>query len=158
MFNYRRILLVVALTAASLAISSCSSLSPEMQESFQDLRGSLPKPLRGDALPLEEQPMPTLSGTWSDKDFPMLSLKLQQSANQFTIDRQGERYGIQVVERIRGELKGRAIEARYINNDPDQIRPTGGDCSGSVTKDSETIRLTCTYGGKTFPLNFIKGS
>lgn len=141
---------------AMLFISGCSSFSPEVQESLQDVRGSLPKFLRGAAVPLEEQPMPTLSGQWSDKDFPTLNLSLIQSGDKLTIRRTGERYGIKVVERIRASLTGRAIEASFINEDPNQIRPTRGSCIGSVTLDSQTIRFTCSYGGRTFPLNFVK--
>ena len=145
-----------SLLVAFLSLSGCSSMSPEMQESLKDVRGSLPKPLRGDAIPLEEQPMPSLSGEWTDKDFPMLTLTMRQSGNKFTVDRKGERYGKQVVERIRAELNGRAIKARFVNRDPNQIRPTGGDCTGSVTKNSKIIRLTCDYGGDFFPLNFVR--
>ncbi|MBX2885764.1 MAG: hypothetical protein KTR32_37760 [Granulosicoccus sp.] len=141
---------------AVLVQSACSSLSPEARESLQDLRGALPKPLRGDAVPLEEQPLPVLGGQWEDKNFPMLSLKLAQSANKVTINREGNRYEIQVVERINATLTGRSIKAKYINNSPNQIRPTSGSCSGSVSKDSQTIRMTCNYGGETFPLIFNK--
>lgn len=140
-----------------LITSGCSSLSPEAQESLQDFRASLPKPLRGGAIPLEEQPMPTLSGTWLDNDFPELKLRLNQSGNKLTINRDGLRYEIQVVERIDAQLEGRAIKAKFINNSPNQIRPTSGSCTGAVSKDSQAIRLTCTYAGDTFPLNFIKG-
>ena len=107
-------------------------------------------------MPIEEQPMPTLTGSWIDKDLPMLSLRVSQAGNKLTIDRKGERHGIQVVERIRAKLSGRAIKATYVNRDPNQIRPTSGKCTGAVTKNSQIIRMTCSYGGRTFPLNFEK--
>lgn len=146
----------LCVTGALLLMTGCSSLSPDARESLQDIRGSLPKVFRGDAVPLEEQPLPALSGKWQDKDFSQLTLRLVQSGNGLTINRDGTRYGIQVVERIDAQLKGRAIEAKYVNNSPDQIRPTSGDCTGAVSKNSQTIRMTCSYAGKTFPLNFTR--
>jgi hypothetical protein len=146
---------LMLITTAILSVS-CSSLSPEMQESLEDIRGSLPGPLRGDAIPLEEQPMPTIGGLWLDQDFPQLTLKLNQAGDNLTINRDGERYGIQVVERIDVLLKGRAIEAKFVNNSPDQIRPTSGSCTGAVSKDSQSMRMSCSYAGNKFPLNFAK--
>lgn len=152
------VLLAVGLFFAMSTITGCSSLSPETQESLEDIRGSLPGFLRGDAVPLEEQPMPSIAGKWTDNDFPELTLRMKQSGDKLTINRDGKRYGIQVVEQINVLMKGRALEATFINNSPQQIRPTSGKCTGAVTKDSQTIRLTCTYQGKTFPLNFSKAS
>lgn len=145
----------IMLFAASV-VSGCSALSPEARESLQDARGSLPGFLRGDAVPLEEQPMPSISGKWVDNDFPQLSLRVKQSGNALTINRDGRRYDILVKEQINAVMTGRAIDAEFINNSPDQIRPTSGKCHGAVTKDSRTIRLTCTYKGNTMPLNFSK--
>lgn len=144
------------LCAVTLFCTACSSLSPEARESLQDFRSSLPSPLRGDAVPLEDQPMPVLGGQWIDNDFPQLGLDLNQNGSKLIIDRVGVRYDIQVVERISATLTGRAIKAKFINNSPNQIRPTSGSCTGAVSKDSLAIRLTCSYSGDTFPLNFLK--
>lgn len=145
-----------ALLTVITMLTGCSSLSPEAQESLGDIRGSLPKFMRGDAVPLEEQPMPSIAGKWVDNDFPELVLKMNQSGDTLRINRDGTRQGIVIVEQINATLKGRAIKAKFINNSPKQIRPTSGKCVGAVTKDSQTIRLTCTYKGNTFPLNFSK--
>ena len=147
----RNLWLVIALGFAG----GCSS---ESKESLEDLRSVLPKPLRGDAKPLDEYPVPTLAGSWVDKDFPQLKLRLTQSGNKFTVNRDGDRGKVVVREQIRGTMRGRAVEAIYINNDPNKIRPVKGDCSGSVSKDSTRIQLVCTGGNDfssgSYPLNF----
>ena len=139
-------------------INGCSSMSPEMQESFADIRGSLPKALRGDAVPLSEYPLPSLQGKWVDDGFPELSIRFAQSGNELTIYRDGERYEIVVRERVKATLAGRAIEAKYINDPPGDIRPSSGSCNGAVSKDSQHVKLTCRYRGKLFPLNFTRAS
>lgn len=133
-------------------------MSPEAQESWESLRGALPKALRGDAIPLEEYPRPSLQGSWVDDGFPMLKIRFVQSGNNLTVYRDGERYDIVVRERIKATLTGRAINAKYINDPPDDIRPTSGNCSGSVSKDSQRVKFTCTYRGELLALNFSKTS
>jgi len=149
--NKRKLWLVIALGIAG-------GCSPEAKESLQDLRGTLPKALRGDAKPLEEYPVPSLSGSWADKDFPQLKLRLTQSGNKFTVNRDGDRGKVIVREQIRGTMEGRAVTATYINNDPNKIRPVKGKCSGAVSVDSTRIQLTCTggndFGFNSYPLNF----
>ena len=147
------------LLASAVFAISCSSLSPETRESLSDLRSTLPGPLRGDNVALSEQPMPTLGGTWIDKNFPELVLNLNQSGNALTIDRTGtKKNSLKVTEEISLQLSGRAANGKYINRDPNQIRVTSGQCNGAVSKDSMAIRLTCTYGGNTFPLNFVSAN
>jgi hypothetical protein len=141
-----------------MMISSCSSMSPEMQESWEGIRGAMPKALRGNAIPLEEYPLPSLQGSWVDDGFPELSIRFVQSGNSLTIYRDGERYEIVVRERVKATLTGRAVKAKYINDPPNDIRPTSGSCSGSVSKDSQRVSLTCQYRGEILPLNFSKKS
>lgn len=149
---------ITATTLLVILISSCSSMSPEMRESWEGIRGALPKPLRGDAIPLEEYPLPSLQGSWIDDAFPQLSIRFVQSGNNLTVYRDGERYKIVVRERIKATLTGRAIKAKYINDPPGDIRPTSGSCSGSVSKDSQHVQFTCHYRGETLPLNFSRTS
>lgn len=150
--------LTVSVLVLTIAIASCSSLSPEAQESLSDLRSTLPGPLRGDNVPLTEQPMPTLSGNWVDKNFPELALSLKQSGSAVTINRTGTRNTLKVTEEINLQLNGRAAKGKYVNRDPNQIRATSGSCNGSVSKNSQAINLTCTYGGNTFPLSFVNAN
>jgi len=152
--NNRSAILASVLTLPLVTVS-CSSLSPEAQESLSDIRSSLPGPLRGDNVPLSEQPMPTLSGNWVDKNYPDLVLNVKQSGNAVSISRTGTRNTLKVTEAIELQLNGRAAKGKYTNRDPNQIRATSGTCHGSVSKSSQAINLTCTYSGDTFPLSFV---
>lgn len=147
-----------AMMLSVMMLASCSSMSPEMKESWEDVRGALPKALRGDAIPLEQYPLPSLKGSWVDDEFPELLIRFVQSGNNLTVYRDGERYGIVVRERIKATLTGRAIKAKYINDPPSDIRPSSGSCSGAVSKNAQRVNFSCRYRGRTFPLNFTKSS
>jgi len=156
--GWKKILTYAATTLSVSMITSCSSMSPEMQESWEGIRGALPKALRGDAIPLEEYPLPALNGLWVDDGFPQLKIRFVQSGNNLTIYRDGERYEIVVRERIKATLTGRAIKAKYINDPPGDIRPSSGSCSGAVSKDSQRVNFSCRYRGELLPLNFSRTS
>lgn len=147
---FKRIAAIHALSLLLLAGSACSVL-PE------DIRASLPESMRGDVQALSDYPTPNLAGSWQDKDFPELAIRLQQTGSEFTMSRKGDYRGIPVDETYTGSLDGRAVKMNFSALDEGNVRPRKGHCFGVVSKDSSSMQLTCegTASG-TAPLNLVK--
>ena len=139
------------LLATLLMTSSACSVLPE------DIRATLPQGMRGDTKALTDYPTPNLSGKWVDKDYPELSIVMQQNGTRYTFVRKGLYRGIPVNETHTGEMTGRSVKATYLAQSAGEVRPVNGQCFGVVDKESSTLALTCEDANKgTNPLNLEK--
>jgi hypothetical protein len=131
-------------------LSACSVL-PE------DVRATLPESMRGDTRALTDYPTPNLKGTWTDTDFPELTIKMTQSGSDFTFTRNGKYREIPVKATYKGQLQGRSVKIIYQAMYPGNIRPKEGQCFGVTNKDSSALKLTCEDAIKgTYPMSLEK--
>lgn len=124
-------------------LTACSALPPDLQESLNDMRGSMPEPLRGDAKPLKDYPTASVAGSWSDRNTPELSVTGTQNGSSFTLSREGIVNERRIRQRIEGTVEGRALVAKRTMYDANELRPSYDECSGAVSEDNQRIRLTC---------------
>ena len=139
----RRITIRCAGILALSVLTGCSALPSEMQESLNDMRGSLPGPLRGDAKPLKDYPTATISGTWTDRLTPELAVQVTQNGANFTLSREGVVNDRTIRQRIEGTVDGRAVTAQRTIYDANELRPQYDECSGAVSEDNQRFRITC---------------